>query len=91
MSLSDRSRPFAQRRDRGCVIACRILRLAERQIVPACRKRVQPEGLANVLEALFDPAGRTATSDNAAQVSASFGSSSIALANSASASAKLLL
>lgn len=48
----------AQRLDGGFVVAGRILRLAERQIVPTCRERVQPERLANMLEALLDPSGQ---------------------------------
>lgn len=48
----------AQCLDGGFVFAGGILRLAERQIVPACRKRVQPERLADVLNALLHPPGQ---------------------------------
>lgn len=57
MSLYDKSPP-AQCLDRGFVFSGCILRLAEPQIIPACRKRVQPERLVNVLKALLDPSGQ---------------------------------
>jgi len=48
----------AQCLDSCFVFAGRILRLAERQIVPAWRKRVQPACLADVLKPLPDPSGQ---------------------------------